>query len=104
MGWLDRHTQPHFTPTAGPLSSEKDWKKNNNSASAGTTQENMKIKDYSTELYWTSNNSTCIETIASNPFYKASPPLRPLTTPYGKTKYLKEVMKPSPPLRTPHGP
>jgi hypothetical protein len=76
--------QPHITPTAAPLSSNNDWKKNDNSASVGSTQEHLKTKDYSTELYGTSNNFTGTETIASEPFYKASPPLRPLTTPYGK--------------------
>jgi hypothetical protein len=70
------------------LSSNNDWKKDDNSASVGSIQEHLKTKDYSTELYGTLNNfCTRTETIASGPFYKASPPLRPLATPYGKPPY-----------------
>jgi hypothetical protein len=50
------------------LSSDNAWKKNDNSARDGNTQEHLKTRDYSTELYETKNNfSTGTETIVSKP-------------------------------------
>jgi hypothetical protein len=43
--------QPHSTPTAALPSSDKNWKKNDNSTRDGSTQEHLKTRDYSTELY-----------------------------------------------------
>jgi hypothetical protein len=64
--------KPHSTPKAALLSSDNAWKKNDNSARDGNTQEHLKTRDYSTELYGTLNNfSTGTETIASKPSYEA---------------------------------
>jgi hypothetical protein len=64
--------QPHSTLTAGLPSSDNAWKKNNKSARDGNTQEHLKTREHSTELYGTSNNfSTGTEMIASKASYKA---------------------------------
>jgi hypothetical protein len=53
-------------------SSDNAWKKNDNSARDGNKQGHLKTRDYSTELYRTSNNfSAGTEIIASKPSYKA---------------------------------
>jgi hypothetical protein len=38
--------QPHSTPTAALFSSDNGWKKNDNSARDGNTQERLKRRDY----------------------------------------------------------
>jgi hypothetical protein len=64
-GW----TAPN--PAALP-SSGNAWKKNDNSARDGNSQEHLKTRDHSTELYGTSNNfSTGTEMIACKPSCRA---------------------------------
>jgi hypothetical protein len=76
MGWLDCHTQPS-NPISHPWLPpfiRKQLEEKRQLCKRWQHTGNLKTKDYSTELYGTSNNfSIGIETIVSRPFYKASP-------------------------------
>jgi hypothetical protein len=79
-------------------SSNINLKKNEDTASVGIAQEHQKTNDYSTELLLRYRNS-CVETLLQSLTPTASSDYSLWKT----TKKLKQIMKSSPPLRTPHG-